>query len=95
MSSPRRADLLATIAQLCQLYPEWRFGQLVANIAGWADQEIWDVEDEQLLEAARLHLKQFHPPRANGIEPDQWLKLTGAAILVSRASTSSQAAPAA
>ena len=62
MSHQERADLLAAIVQLCQRYPEWRFGQLVANVAGWADQEIWDVEDEQLLNAARLHLKQLTPP---------------------------------
>ena len=62
MNSPGRADVLAAIAQLCQRYPDWRFGQLVANVAGWADQEIWDVEDEQLLEAARLHLEQLQPP---------------------------------
>jgi hypothetical protein len=57
----QRADLLAAIAALCQRYPDWRFGQLVANVAGWADQEIWDVEDEALLEAARLHLEQLSP----------------------------------
>jgi hypothetical protein len=62
MSNPRRADLLAAIAQLCQRYPEWRSGQLVANVAGWADQEIWDVEDEQLLDAVLLHLEQLQPP---------------------------------
>jgi hypothetical protein len=61
MSGPQRADLFAALAQLCQRYPEWRFGQLVANVAGWADQELWDVEDEQLLEVARLHLKQLEP----------------------------------
>jgi hypothetical protein len=59
MNSQERADLLATIAELCQRYPDWRLGQLIANVAGWADQEIWDVEDEQLLEAARLHLQQL------------------------------------
>ena len=32
------------------MYPDWRLGRLVANVAGWADQEIWDIEDEQLLE---------------------------------------------
>ena len=53
MNIPERAELLATIAELSQRYPDWRLGQLVANVAGWADQEIWDVEDEQLLEAAR------------------------------------------
>jgi hypothetical protein len=58
MNSQSRAELLATIAELCQRYPNWRFGQLVANISGWADQEIWDVADEQLLDAARLHLEQ-------------------------------------
>ncbi len=62
MNTHQRADLLAAIAALCQRYPHWRFGQLVANVAGWADQEIWDVEDEQLLEAARLHLEQLAPP---------------------------------
>lgn len=59
MNSQQRADLLATVAELCERYPDWRLGQLVANVAGWADQEIWDVEDAQLLEAARLHLQQL------------------------------------
>jgi hypothetical protein len=62
MNTQQRAALLAAIAELCQRYPDWRLGQLVANVAGWADQEIWDVEDEQLLEAARLHLEQLTPP---------------------------------
>lgn len=53
----QRAELIATIAELCKRYPEWRLGQLIANVAGWADQEIWDIEDEQLLAAAHLHLR--------------------------------------
>ncbi len=53
------ADLLAVIAQLRERYPNWRFGQLIANIAGWTDQEIWDVEDEQFMEAARQHLQHL------------------------------------
>jgi hypothetical protein len=61
MSGQAPADLLAVIAELCRRYPPWRLGKLVANVAGWADQEIWDVEDEQLLEAARLHLEQLAP----------------------------------
>jgi hypothetical protein len=65
MNSKQRADLLAAIADLCQRYPDWRLGQLVANVAGWADQDIWDVEDEQLLEAARLHLQQLAPPETS------------------------------
>jgi hypothetical protein len=53
MNHETRAPLLAAVAELCQRYPDWRLGQLVANIAGWADQEIWDVEDEQLLAELR------------------------------------------
>jgi hypothetical protein len=51
-------DLLAAIAELCRRYPGWRFGQLISNVAGWADQEIWDVEDKELLRAIRLHSQQ-------------------------------------
>ena len=64
MNNLQRADLLATVAELCERYPDWRLGQLVANVAGWADQEIWDIEDEQLLKAARLHIKQLAPSEA-------------------------------
>ena len=58
MNNQQRADLLTAISNLGREYPDWRLGQLIANIAGWADQELWDIEDEQLLEAARLHLHQ-------------------------------------
>jgi hypothetical protein len=64
MNPAPRAQLFETLAELCRRYPEWRFGQLVANVAGWMDQEIWDVEDEQLLEAARAHLREFAVDRA-------------------------------
>jgi hypothetical protein len=61
MNTDLRADLLTSIAELCRRYPDWRFGQLVANVTGWADQEIWDVEDEQLLATAQLHLQPLAP----------------------------------
>jgi hypothetical protein len=51
------AALLEAVAQLRVLFPEWRFGQMVANLttaAGCQEPEgIWDVEDEQLLAAAQ------------------------------------------
>lgn len=56
MSSSDRTELIDVIAELCRRYPNWRFGQLVANVAGWADVDQWDIDDEQLLEAARNHL---------------------------------------
>lgn len=61
MNNQQRADLLAAVAELCERYPDWRLGQLIANVAGWADQEIWDVEDQQLLAAAHSHLQHVAP----------------------------------
>lgn len=52
----QRSELLKAISQLWNRYPHWRLGQLISNIAGWADCNSWDVEDESLLEAATSHL---------------------------------------
>jgi len=57
MTTPKSADLLEVLAELRCRYPAWRFGQMIANIAGWADQEVWDIDDDVLLEAARSHLE--------------------------------------
>jgi len=50
-------ELLEAISELRLLFPDWRMGQLVANLttaAGATDASaIWDVEDDQLLVAAR------------------------------------------
>lgn len=59
MSETNRSELLRALAELARHYPHWRFGQLVANVAGWADVDIWDAEDRQLLAAAKAHLEQL------------------------------------
>jgi hypothetical protein len=56
MSVQTRADLLEAIAALGRKYPEWRLGQLVSNVAGWTNSDVWDIEDEPLLDAIRSHL---------------------------------------
>ena len=56
MITAKPTDLLEVLAELRCRYPAWRFGQLIANVAGWANEEVWDVEDDALLEAARSHL---------------------------------------
>jgi hypothetical protein len=56
MTGTERTDLMEALAELSRRYPHWRFGQLVSNIAGWADADIWDAEDSQLLAAASAHL---------------------------------------
>ncbi len=62
MTSQDRTVLLESIAQLWERYPNWRFGQLVANVAGWTDVNVWDVEDDQFLAAAQTHLQQLDQP---------------------------------
>lgn len=57
MSQTSSETLLQAVAKLRELFPEWRFGQLVANLTTAAGCQtpgaIWDVEDEQLLAAAQ------------------------------------------
>jgi len=56
-------ELTTALAALHERYPHWRFGQLVANVAAWAGDEqpaeIWDVTDEQLLQAALAQLARL------------------------------------
>ncbi|MFM9964839.1 MAG: hypothetical protein ACKV2Q_26840 [Planctomycetaceae bacterium] len=58
MNASQRTRLLKRIDELSRRYPDWRLGQLVCNVAGWADADTWDAEDEQLLAAAEAHLDQ-------------------------------------
>jgi hypothetical protein len=52
-----RNELFTVLEELSRRYPDWRIGQLLANVADWADQNVWEVEDQQLLDAARSHLE--------------------------------------
>jgi hypothetical protein len=55
-------ELMDAVSQLRLLFPDWRMGQLMANllmVSGAADgAAIWEVEDEQLLAAARRLLTE-------------------------------------
>ena len=61
MTTHVRAEILLILSELSECNPEVRFGQLIANLAylakGPTNEAIWDVEDEELLAAARTHLK--------------------------------------
>jgi hypothetical protein len=59
MIAQDRLALVNVLAELRRHYPEWRFGQLMSNVAGWADVDVWDMEDDQLLAAAKAHLEQL------------------------------------
>ena len=57
MMTSVRKETLQVLAELSELTPDVRLGQLIANLAYSAleptSESIWDVEDEQLLAAAR------------------------------------------
>lgn len=68
MNTVTTDELLDAISELRMQFPHWRLGQLVANLATAAGVEtteaIWDVEDSQLLAAAR-QLIASHRNRAS------------------------------
>jgi hypothetical protein len=49
------------LQEVGQLHPNWRYGQVVANVAAWAGADepadVWNVSDEELLRAALEHLR--------------------------------------
>ena len=61
MTTPVRKDILNVLSELGDSCPEVRFGQLIANLSylakGPTNEAIWDVEDDELLAAARQHLQ--------------------------------------
>jgi hypothetical protein len=63
MKNETRRELLAILDELSEVAPDVRFGQLVTNLSylarGLANESVWDVEDDELLAAAREHLEQW------------------------------------
>jgi hypothetical protein len=61
-SKATKAELLAALSELARLRPEWRLGQMIANLATTAGRldrgGVWDLEDEEALDAARTLLSQ-------------------------------------
>jgi hypothetical protein len=57
-----REQLIAVLAELARRCPNLRYGQLVANMAGLTNTDTWDIEDEDLLRAARRFLEQAAIP---------------------------------
>lgn len=63
MTNQTRRELLQVLGELSEQCAEVRLGQLIANLGTLAKgptvEAIWDVEDEELLEAARRQLETF------------------------------------
>jgi hypothetical protein len=67
MIDPVRKEVLQVLAELSELAPEVRFGQLVANLSylarGLSNESVWDMEDDEVLTAARKHLEEWRARR--------------------------------
>lgn len=52
-----RTELLAALAELSRVFPDWRLGQTMAKLAMTAGRMdaggVWDLEDEEALAAVR------------------------------------------
>lgn len=63
MTDRESAELLACLGELRRAWPEVRFGQLIANLAvvarGTEPGAVWDMEDEELLTAAKWQLAEL------------------------------------
>lgn len=57
-----RTELLAALAEVSRLRPEWRLGQLVANLATTAGRldsgGVWELDDAEALAAAKILIEQ-------------------------------------
>jgi hypothetical protein len=67
MIDPLRKEVLGTLAELSEVAPEIRLGQLIANLSylarGPSNEAIWDMEDSELLTVAQEHLQQWRSRR--------------------------------
>lgn len=67
MMNPVRQELLQMLAELSELVPEVRLGQLIVNLSylarGLSNESIWDMEDDELLTVTRKHLEEWRARR--------------------------------
>jgi hypothetical protein len=63
-------ELFEILRQIHEIHPDWRFGQIITNLASFAGTTTpgtaYDVPDERLLKTARDYLRRHHggtPPR--------------------------------
>jgi hypothetical protein len=67
MIDPVRRDVLSALAELSEIAPEIRLGQLIVNLSylakGLTPDAAREMEDDELLAAARAHLEQWRVTR--------------------------------
>ena len=59
MMSQTQRDVIAALAELCELSPDVRLGQLMAHLGflgeDQAGQSLWEIDDENLLAVLNRH----------------------------------------
>jgi hypothetical protein len=72
-SEQTRSELLAVLAELSRMRPEWRLGQLIANLAMTAGRldsgGVWELEDDEALAAAKTLIEQYSEVEPQVAEP--------------------------
>ena len=63
MSSAVRTEAMAVLAELCDLSPDVRVGQLLAHLGFLGEDRtqrtLWDIDDEQLLDVLYHHRSEL------------------------------------
>ena len=78
MNSATRSEALAVLAEVCDLSPEVRLGQLLAHLGFLGEDQtgrsLWDIDDEQLLAVLYQHRTELAGAttrlRGAAVEPD-------------------------
>ena len=63
MTSPTRQEAMAVLAELAELSPDARLGQLMAHLGFLGEDQtgrtLWDIDDEQLLAVLYQHRSEL------------------------------------
>ena len=85
MISTTQREALAVLAELCELSPEVRLGQLLAHLGFLGEDEttrsLWDIDDEQLLAVLYRHRSELIARSTATAKPSP--ELTGDAFAMS------------
>jgi hypothetical protein len=62
-SAELKRDILRELSRLVEHTPDLRFGQLIANLSviarGPMPEAVWDMEDDELLDAIKSHIEDY------------------------------------
>ncbi len=79
-------EALAVLAEVCELSPDVRLGQLLAHLGFLGEDQtgrsLWDIDDEQLLAVLYHHRAELAARQP--ASPDPVLKPTGTALRENR-----------